>query len=93
MDEVQHDSESKKFFIKNKGQEAHMTYHYQDNETLVYAHTFVPPELRGSGLAGKVVRTALEWARSQGLKVVPTCSYVQKFVRRHPEFQDVANIE
>ena len=93
MAEVQHDAEEKKFYLKVQGHEAHMTYRYQDEKTVVYNHTYVPPELRGGGLAGKVVRAALEWARTQKLKVLPTCSYVVAFVRKHPEYQDVAELQ
>jgi uncharacterized protein len=56
----------------------------------VFTHTFVPPELRGRGVAEKLVRTALEEARLAGRQVVPQCSYVAAFIRRHPEFQSLA---
>jgi predicted GNAT family acetyltransferase len=53
--------------------------------TLVCTHTFVPPELRGRGIAERLVRAALEYARAERLRVVPACSYVAAFVERHPE--------
>lgn len=56
---------------------------------IVFTHTFVPPELRGRGVAEVLVRTALDDARREGLRVVPECSYVAIFIRRHPEFQDL----
>lgn len=92
MAEVRHDENEKKFFVHSDGHEAHMTYRYQDDSTVVYKHTYVPPELRGGGLAGKIVRTALEWARTENLKVVPTCSFVEGFVRKHPEYQDIVEL-
>ena len=58
-------------------------------DRLVFTHTVVPPELRSRGLAEKLVRTALEDARAAGRKVVPQCSYVRVFIRRHPEFQSL----
>ena len=53
--------------------------------TLVLTHTFVPPEVRGRGLAERLVRVALDYARVERLRVVPSCSYVAAFVERHPE--------
>jgi hypothetical protein len=50
-----------------------------------FTHTFVPPELRGRGLAEKLVRAGLDWARAEGRRVVPQCSYVAAFLQRHPE--------
>lgn len=56
---------------------------------MVFTHTVVPPELRGRGIAEKLVRAALADARSAGRKVVPTCSYVAKFIERNREFKDL----
>lgn len=92
MAEVQHDSNARKFYVHSDGHEAHMTYRYRDASTVIYKHTYVPSELRGGGLAGKIVRTALEWARTENLRVVPTCSFVEGFVRKHPEYQDIAEL-
>jgi predicted GNAT family acetyltransferase len=58
-----------------------------DGNRIIFTHTFVPPELRGRGIAEKLARTALEEARQQGRRVVPQCSYVAMFIRRNPEFQ------
>ncbi len=55
--------------------------------TMVMTHTFVPPELRGRGVAQKLVHAALGWAAAERLRVVPACSYVTAFVQRHPEYQ------
>jgi uncharacterized protein len=56
---------------------------------MVFTHTVVPPELRGRGIAEKLVRAALADARQAGHKVVPECSYVAKFIERHKEYQDL----
>ena len=52
-------------------------------------HTGVPRPLEGRGIAAQLVATALAWARTQGHKVKPTCSYVAAYMRRHPETQDL----
>lgn len=56
---------------------------------MVFTHTVVPGELRGRGIAEKLVRAALADARAGGSKVVPACSYVAKFIERHKEYQDL----
>ena len=60
-----------------------------DGEVIRFTHTWVPPELRGRGIAEKLVRAALEWARAEGRRVVPACSYVEAFMRRHVEFRSL----
>lgn len=52
-------------------------------------HTGVPRALEGRGLAAVLVSHALGWARAHGLRVQPVCSYVQVYIRRHPEWQDL----
>jgi predicted GNAT family acetyltransferase len=60
-----------------------------DGERMVFTHTFVPPELRGRGLAQKLVRAGLEHARAEKRQVVPACSYVGVFIERNPEFKSL----
>ena len=60
-----------------------------DGTTMVFTHTEVPPELRGRGIAEKLVRFALADAREQGRKIVPACSYVARFIGHHPESRDL----
>ena len=50
-------------------------------------HTGVPPAVGGRGIAAELVRVALEWAEAQGYTVEPSCSYVDVYMRRHPETQ------
>jgi predicted GNAT family acetyltransferase len=59
----------------------------REGDRIVFTHTFVPPALRGRGVAEQLVRTALEGAREAGWKVVPQCSYVALYIRRHREYQ------
>ena len=58
-------------------------------DVLMLHHTEVPEALAGQGVAAALVQAALAWARAEGLKVRPTCSYVAAYMRRHPETQDL----
>lgn len=57
-------------------------------DRLVFSHTEVPPESEGKGMGSQLVRFALDDARKRGFKIVPACSFVAAFVRRHPEYDD-----
>jgi uncharacterized protein len=61
------------------------------DDQIIYYHTEVPIELGGRGVGGKMARFAFELARSRGLKVVPRCSFVAGYLRRHPEYQDLVD--
>lgn len=45
-------------------------------------HTFVDSSLRGQGIAGKLVREAVDQIRENGNKPVPTCSYAVKWFEK-----------
>ncbi|WP_242676649.1 GNAT family N-acetyltransferase [Rhodococcus sp. ABRD24] len=54
-----------------------------------FGHTVTNPDFRGQGLAGQVVKAALDATREQGFTIVPSCSYVAKYVESHPEYADL----
>ena len=56
---------------------------------MTITHTGVPTEVGGRGIAGELVRTALETARGEGWRVVPACSYARVWMDRHPVFSDL----
>ena len=86
--EVRHNLSGRRFELEIGGKLAVADYALS-GETMILTHTWVPPELRGRGLAERVVKAALEHARREGLRVIPQCSYVQSFLRRHPEDSDL----
>jgi predicted GNAT family acetyltransferase len=64
--------------------EAFVAYERRD-DVLDVQHTYTPPALRGREIAAALTRAVLVWARAEGLRVVPTCSYTRRFLAEHPE--------
>ncbi|AEG92010.1 GNAT family N-acetyltransferase [Ramlibacter tataouinensis] len=58
-------------------------------QRIALLHTEVQPEHEGGGLGTQLARHALDDARRRGLKVVPSCSFIAAYVRRHPQYQDL----
>jgi len=83
---VRHNAAENRFEVEVDGRLSVADYELRGTE-MIMTHTFVPPELRGRGIAAKLVRSALEYARSERLKVVPACSYVAAYFKRYPEFR------
>jgi predicted GNAT family acetyltransferase len=88
MSTVTHNAEEHRYETTVDGLLSVCEYEVVDDR-VVFTHTFVPPELRGRGIAEQLVRAGLADARATGRKVVPACSYVEVFIRRHPEYQDL----
>ena len=55
---------------------AHPKYAHAAHGIIDVRTTFVPADERGKGLAEKLCDAAFEHARSAGLRILPTCSYV-----------------
>jgi uncharacterized protein len=78
----------KRFEIIIDDHVAALSYTVFENK-LYLEHTDVPPALQGKGIAGKLVEGALEYAKVNHLPVVPMCPYANKFIQRHPQYQDL----
>lgn len=61
--------------------------YYLEGKSIVFVHTEVPREYGGQGIADKMADVALEYAKAEGLKVVPLCPFITSYIRRHPEYQ------
>ena len=71
------------------GRRAILTYHKAGDGHIMVNHTRVAGEARGQGLAAKLYRAMVEHARTRGLKVSSSCSYVTRMFERFPEDRDV----
>jgi len=87
---VKHNEDEQRFEAIIDGLRSLVTYRRSPGR-IAFLHTEVPPPLEGQGLAAKLVRAALEFAREQHLQVVPLCPYVSSFIRRHAEYQDLVS--
>lgn len=56
---------------------------------LALVHTEVLPAHEGRGVASALIRFALDDARRRGLRVIAICPYVQDYLIRHPEDDDI----
>ena len=59
-------------------------YRLQD-ERMTMVHTEVEPTYEGQGVGSELAKFALEDARERGLKVVPRCPFIARYVRRQPD--------
>jgi uncharacterized protein len=87
--EIQHDKERKKFFTLIDGREAYLTYRNNGDNILIFDHTYVPFNLRGQNIAGKIVKFALDYAKENNFKIIPACSYVHAYIDKNQQFNDL----
>lgn len=81
--------QSDRFEVTTDAGPAGFTQFVDHDDQRVYFHTEIDPAFGGRGLAGILVRQALDATRTDGLSVVPVCPYVKKYVGEHADWNDI----
>jgi len=79
------------FFVE-EGEEqlAEMTYSLSGTDTMIIDHTEVDEKLKGQHVGNQLLDQAVEYARTNHLKIFPLCPFARAvFKKRHEEFKDV----
>ncbi|MBF6623402.1 MAG: GNAT family N-acetyltransferase [Pseudomonadales bacterium 32-61-5] len=85
---IHHDRAGHQFETTVDGHRAYLAYMDLGKQTLDIYRTFVPDALRGRGIAAVLARHALEYAEHEGYTVIPSCSYVERYIERHAKAED-----
>ncbi|MGP5660766.1 GNAT family N-acetyltransferase [Corynebacterium falsenii] len=92
MKKVVHDESNSRFVIEVDGNEAGFAeYKNVGDDVREFHHTVVNPDYRGQGLSKPLIMEALESTREAGYSVIPTCSAVEGFIEKNPDFQDMVH--
>jgi len=89
MEEVHIEHAPGRFVARLGGTEAVLVYERR-GDVLDIQSTYTPPEQRGRNVAALLTRAALDYARAERLRVVPTCSFTRRYLERHPEWAPLA---
>ena len=87
--EVRQVAERHRFEIDVDAKRVGLSTYRDDGGVRTFIHTEINPDHEGRGLAGRLIRTALDETRGAGLLVVPQCPYVKTFIERHQEYADL----
>lgn len=86
--EVINNVEEKRFEVR-LGDQIAMIEYMRAGDNIIYTHTEVPSAFEGRGVANKMAKVALEYAKNEGLKVQPLCPFVALYIRKHKEYQSI----
>jgi predicted GNAT family acetyltransferase len=87
---VTHHQDEERFTVTENGATAELAYRTAGNQ-IIFLHTGVPAELEGRGIGSALAKAGLEYARQQGMEVVPLCPFVRGYIERKPEYQSLVH--
>lgn len=78
------------FFVERAGiRLGEMTYSRVDEHLIIVDHTLVDEQLRGLGVARRLLDTLVAWARETKTRVAATCPYAKAQFEKDATIQDV----
>ncbi|MBK1440938.1 N-acetyltransferase [Parapedobacter sp. ISTM3] len=90
--EIQRDDNGKKGLFRAiiDGEEVGlMTYTWAGSNKFIIDHTEVNPDFSGKGVGKQLVMAGVSFARENGLRVMPLCTYAKRVFDRTPAIRDI----
>ncbi len=85
-EEYAHEPDARRYVLRIDGRIASVVDYTVLGDALSMTRTFTNPDLRGRGLAGKIVEYAVDdIEKNTNYHVVPMCWYVAQWFEQHPE--------
>ncbi|GAB2583098.1 N-acetyltransferase [Paractinoplanes abujensis] len=89
--EVHDNPDRHRYEITVAGELAGFVVYLLEPEKIVFVHTEIEMAYEGRGLGSRLARDTLDDARRRHLRVVPACPFFARFIRNHPEYQDLTH--
>ncbi len=86
---VSNDSELSRYEVRQDGALAGYAQYTRTDTEITFTHTSTDPAFAGQGLAKVLAAAALDDARSQGLSVIPQCTFFSGFISKNPEYLEL----
>ena len=91
---IQHEFDGKKgsFYLEEGAKRfAEMVYVMAGHKKMIIEHTEVDESLKGQGTGGKLLDELVDYARKEGIKVIPLCPFAKAMFKKKEELRDVLN--
>jgi uncharacterized protein len=78
-----------RFVLQRDGRDVAALVYTEHGPVVTLLHTEVDPVMRGTGAGKTLVEEAVQWARSEGKRLVAQCPYAKSVFDKTPAYQDV----
>lgn len=85
---VENNEAEHRFELNLEGAKALIAYQKKDGVYNLY-HTEVPPQFEGKGIGNALAKGTLEMIKAEGAKFIPTCPFVNAYLKRHQEYREI----
>ncbi|WP_316634658.1 GNAT family N-acetyltransferase [uncultured Flavobacterium sp.] len=75
--------------VEDNKQAGKMTYTWAGDTKFIIDHTEVNPDFNGKGVGKKLVMAAVEYARTNNLKIIPLCPFAKSVFDKTQAIHDV----
>ncbi len=82
---IKHDTKNQKFYAIISGKECSLKYEKVNERLYNFKVMFVPKNLRGQGIAGRIMEFALGYIRKNAVRVKTSCSFSENYISTHKE--------
>ena len=82
---TRHDTEAHRYEISVDGTRIGIAEYRDFGDVLEFHHTVIDRDWRGQGMGARLVGAALADVQRSGRVVIPTCWYVEQYIREHPD--------
>ena len=89
-DALHNNQTDRRYELKVDDHIAYANYRWED-DILVIEFVFTPKELRGQGVASKLMTLLMTEAKEKQFKVRPFCGYAKSWLERHPEYSELVS--
>ena len=89
---IQHEETDGKgsFYVETDNERvAELTYTKPAADKMIIDHTGVDEKLKGQNVGGSLVHAAVEFARTNSLKIIPLCPFARAVFNKKAEYADV----
>lgn len=86
MSQVVHKQETRRFEWTEEGAVAFIEYNVVKPNVFALTHTQVPDAHKGKGVASRLTKGTFEWCKANDVQIIPVCSFIVTFMKRHPEW-------
>lgn len=93
MNEVRDNRQRARYELLVDGEVVAFVQYVMRGGRLILAHTEVDDTRSGKGLATALIQGTLDDIRVRNIEIVPVCKFVEHFIVKHPEYDDLVDHE